>query len=387
MIAAGDHKNLLAGVKIVDLTAVVFGPYATQILADLGAEVIKIEAPGGDSFRYSSRAPKTAGMAPGFIALNRGKKSVVLDLKKADDLSVMQVLLADADVFMLNVRGRGAERLGLDYEAIKTINPEIIYAHCVGFAQEGPYSDLQAYDDVIQAATGTATLLPRADGNPRPRYFPSLIADKVAGLHGTYAVLAAIIHKMRTGRGQRIEIPMFEAFANFMLAEHLGGLTFDPPVGPEGYSRQLDPDRQPTATKDGHISIVAYTDEAWVRLFNVLGNPRFLDDDKFATRKLRIVNLSYLYQEMARLTPNFTTAELMARCKDAHIPAQPVRDLADILKDPQLEATGFFKRRTHPTEGDYFEMQPPVRFSDIDTSPSGMPPSLDEHGAEIRAAN
>ena len=220
MISAGDNQGLLTGVKVVDLTAVVFGPYATQILADLGAEVIKVEAPTGDSFRYSARAAKT----PGCLLVHgnhRGKRGIVLDLKQTGDLQVMRELLVDADVFVLNVRGKAAERLGLDYDAVKLINPDIIYAHCVGFGQDGPYADLQAYDDVIQAATGTATLLSRVDGDPRARYLPTLVADKVAGLHGAYAILAAIIHKLRTGRGQKVEVPMFEAFASFMLTEHL----------------------------------------------------------------------------------------------------------------------------------------------------------------------
>lgn len=386
MIAAGDGKALLDGVRIIDLTSVVFGPYATQTLADLGADVIKVEAPGGDMFRYSGRAPATVGMAPGFMAINRGKRSIVLDLKQPADLAVMHGLLADADVFMLNVRGKAAERLGLDYEAVRARNPEIIYAHCVGFGQDGPYAGLQAYDDVIQAATGTTTLLPRVDGNPQARYLPSLIADKVAGLHGVYAVLAAIIHKLRTGRGQSLEVPMFEAFASFMLAEHLGGLTFDPPVGDACYSRQIDPDRQPFPTRDGYISIVPYTDDSWPRVFALLGNPGFLDAPEFATRKLRVANLALLYREMARLTPGFTTAELSARCAAAQIPAQPARDIADVMSDPHLAATGFFKRRSHATEGEYFEMQPPVRFGDADTTPRQTPPNLDEHGAAIRAA-
>jgi crotonobetainyl-CoA:carnitine CoA-transferase CaiB-like acyl-CoA transferase len=387
MIAGGDGGSLLKGVKIVDLTSVVFGPYSTQILADLGADVIKVETPNGDIFRYSAKAAQTVGMAPGFIALNRGKQSVVLDLKQADDLAVMKDLLKDADVFMLNVRGKGAERLGLDYEAVKALNPEIIYAHCVGFGQDGPYADLQAYDDVIQAATGTTTLLTRVDGNPKARYFPSLIADKVAGLHGAYGVLAAIIHKLRTGRGQKVEVPMFEAFASFILAEHLGGLTFDPPVGPVCYRRQIDPDRQPFPTKDGYISIVVYNDETWFRVFKVLQAMEVLDEERFATRKLRSTNLGPLYQEVARLTQGFTTAELAAACQSANIPAQPVCDMEDVLSEPHLAATGFFKRRSHPSEGEYFEMQPPIRFSDADTAPRGSAPLLNEHGDAVRSAD
>lgn len=385
MIAAGDNKRMLEGVKVVDLTSVVFGPYCTHILGELGAEVIKIETPGaGDSFRWSGKAVATHGMSPAFMAINRGKQSIALNLKDPAGLEVMRGLLADADVFVLNVRGKAVERLGLDYEAVKAINPEIIYAHCVGFGQDGPYADLQAYDDVIQAATGTATLLPRVDGNPRARYLPSLIADKVAGLHGAYGVLAAIIHKLRTGKGQMVEVPMFEAFANFMLLEHLAGLTFDPPNAPAGYFRQIDPDRQPFPTKDGYISIVAYTDEAWPRVFELLGKPEFMEDERFATRKLRTVNLPLLYQEMARLTPAFTTAELVERCHAAQVPAQPVRDLDDILDDPHLAATGFFSRQNHPTEGAYYAMAHPVRFGVQLYPERRLPPHLGEHGDQIR---
>lgn len=385
MIDAGDGQPMLKGVKVIDLTSVVFGPYATHILADLGAEVIKVETPhGGDAYRWSGKAAATPGMSPAFMAINRGKQSVALDLKQPADLAAMKALLSDADVFVLNVRGKAVERLGLDYEAVKAINPDIVYAHCVGFGQDGPYADLQAYDDVIQAATGTATLLPRVDGDPRARYLPSLIADKVAGLHAAYAVLAAIIHKMRTGRGQKVEVPMFEAFTNFILLEHLGGLSFDPPNAPVGYFRQIDPDRQPFPTSDGYISIVAYTDEAWPRVFEALGHPAFLDDERFATRKLRAANLPLLYQEMARLTPGFTTGELVEKCHAAQIPAQPVRDLGAIMDDPHLTATGFFRRQQHPSEGGYFAMAHPVRFEDSPDARCGVAPQLDAHGAALR---
>ncbi|OZA72019.1 MAG: carnitine dehydratase, partial [Sphingomonadales bacterium 39-62-4] len=225
-----EKPVMLDGIRVVDLTTVVFGPYATQILADLGADVIKVESPGaGDAFRWSGKAAVTPGMAPAWMALNRGKKSVALDLKAEADREVILGLLRDADVFVVNVRGKALERIGLDYESLKAINPGLIYVHCVGFGQDGPYADLQAYDDVIQAATGTTTLLPRVDGNPAPRYLPSLIADKVAGLHAAYATLAAVVHKQRTGEGQHVEVPMFEVFSSFMLLEHLSGLSFDPP--------------------------------------------------------------------------------------------------------------------------------------------------------------
>lgn len=377
---------MLQGIKVVDLTTVVFGPYCTQILADLGAEVIKVETPGtGDVLRWAAKAPQTAGMSPAFFGFNHGKQSIALDLKSPADAAVMQGLLAEADVFVVNVRGKALDRLGLDYPAVQAIRPDIVYVHCVGFGQDGPYADLQAYDDVIQAASGAASLLPRVDGNPAPRYLPSLIADKVAGLHAAYATLAALFHRQRTGEGQRVEVPMLEAFSNFMLSEHLGGLTFDPPVGPVGYQRQLDPDRQPFPTADGHVSIVAYTYDAWDRIFALLDDPEFLNDPRFEGGPARLANMAAMYHRIAELTPRLTTAELVARCHAVQIPAQPVRDIGAMLDDPHLSATGFFRRREHPSEGTYNEIAPPVRFGAMPATQRVTPPLLDQDGPAIRA--
>ncbi len=378
--------GMLDGIRVVDLTSVVFGPYCTQILADLGAEVIKVESPGvGDPFRWSAPAPATPSMAPGFMALNRGKRSIALDLKTEADRAVMHDLLAQADLFVVNVRGKALERLGLDYESVRAIRPDIVYLHCVGFGQDGPYADLQAYDDVIQAATGTASLLPRVDGNPRPRYLPSLIADKVAGLHAAYAALAALLHRERTGEGQRVEVPMFEAFASFMLLEHLGGQTFDPPVGPVGYPRQIDPMRQPFPTADGWISIVIYTHDAWDRAFALLGDPAFIAQGKYNVPGGRGRHQDELYAHLAALTPGFTTAELLEKCHAAQLPAQPARDLGAVIDDPHLNAVGFFRRREHPSEGTYVEQAAPVRFGASGRRDLAMPPQLDGDGAAIRA--
>ena len=382
-VAAGDGKPMLTGIRILDLTGVVFGPYATQTLADMGADVIKIEAPdGGDQIRWSAKAAKTPGQSPLFMSLNRGKRSVALDLKSEAGRDELRRLAADADVLILNVRGKAAERLGVDYDSIRALKPDIIYAHCVGFGQDGPYADLQAYDDVIQAASGATTLQGKVDGNSRPRYLPTLIADKVAGLHAAYAVLAAIIHKLRTGEGQRVEIPMLETFTSFLLLEHLGGKTFVPPNGPICYFRQIDPDRQPIPTSDGAISIVAYTDEAWPRLFALLEAPEFLQQERYSTRRLRVQHMAELYQEMARLSPRFTTAELLARCTAARLPAQPVRAIDDILEEPHLVQTGFFREREHRTEGRYVEMVQPVRFGAYRPEPARPAPLIGEDGGQ-----
>jgi crotonobetainyl-CoA:carnitine CoA-transferase CaiB-like acyl-CoA transferase len=386
-IEGGDGGRMLEGVKVLDLTTVVFGPYATSILAELGAEVTKVEQPGtGDIARWLGAPAKSPGMSPTFFAINGGKRSVVLDLKAPGDLATMHRLIGEADVFVLNVRGRAAEKLGLDYASVRERNPGVVYVHCVGFGEDGPYAGQPAYDDVVQAATGTTSLLSRVDGNPRARYFPSLIADKVSGLHAAYATLAAVIHKLRTGEGQRVEVPMFEAFARFMLVEHLGGLTFDPPNAPPCYFRQIDPDRQPFPTRDGAVSIVPYTEAAWPDLLGMLGAPQVLDDPRFATREARMANVGALYRALAELTPRFSSAELEAMCARADIPCRVARDIADIRADPHLAATGFFTRREHPSEGGFLEMKHPVKFGAWPDRARALPPLLDEQGDAVRGS-
>jgi crotonobetainyl-CoA:carnitine CoA-transferase CaiB-like acyl-CoA transferase len=378
--------RLLEGVRIVDLTSVVFGPFATAMLGDLGAEVIKVEAPTGDVFRYAGAPAATKGMGPCTLALNRNKSSIALDLKRPEDAAALGELIAGADVFIHNVRKQAIERLGFGYAAARALRPDLIYVHCVGFGAGGPYSDLQAYDDVIQAATGTTSLLGRVDGDPTPRYLPSLIADKVAGLYAAQAVLAAIVHRQRSGEGQFVEVPMFEAFSHFMLQEHLYGATFVPQPYPAGYPRQLDPHRQPFPTADGHVSIVPYTDQAVLTLFDLLGAPEVLAEEPFTTPKGRGLNMTTLYAEIAKRTPMRTTAEWCDLLRAAQIPAMPVRDLEEVRQDPHLNATGFFVDAEHPSEGRYVAMRHPVRYGAMPDHPIAPAPRIGEHGPAIRAA-
>ncbi|MEM7702525.1 MAG: CoA transferase [Pseudomonadota bacterium] len=384
MIASADGQPMLEGLKVVDMTSVVFGPYATQILADFGAEVIKIEAPGGDVYRYSAKPAKTQGMAPGFHALNRGKKSLGLNLKDDGDAKVLCDLLSEADVFIHNVREAAIEKLGFGYEAVKALSPEIIYVHCVGFGSDGPYAGLQAYDDVIQAASGATTLLPRVDGQESPRYLPSLIADKVAGLHAAYATQAAIIHRLRTGRGQFVEVPMFESFTSFMMKEHLDAKSFDPPNGEAGYGRQVDPDRQPFQTKDGWISIVPYVLEHFPMVIRLLGDPEFAGQERFADPRGVLSAGPELYQKIAELAQTKTTAECLAILREASIPAMPVTDLNDVVDDPHLREAGFFEASEHPSEGTLFQMREPSRFGDWTQSAVGSAPLLGQHNKEFK---
>ncbi|MEM5518326.1 CoA transferase [Henriciella sp. AS95] len=376
---------ILEGVRVIDMTSVVFGPYATQVLADLGADVIKVEAPGGDQFRYSGKPANTRGMSPGFMALNRNKRSITLDLKSEDDRATMADLLQTADIFIHNVRLGAIEKLGFGPDQVKAIKDDLIYIHCVGFGSGGPYDGLQAYDDVIQAASGTATLAGRVDGTGEARYLPSLIADKVAGLNGAQAALAAYIHKLRTGESQFVEVPMFEAFTQFMLAEHLGGLTFDPPNADACYPRQIDPDRQPFPTADGYISIVPYTPQSWSVVFDVVEDPGFLEQPGLQTVKEQFFNQHRLYQRLAELTPHRTTADWTERFRAARIPCMPVRDMADMLEDPHLKTTGFFTRREHPSEGGWYDMTSPVRYGAGTAPQHTSPPLIGEHSDEIRS--
>ncbi|ALJ12769.1 CaiB/BaiF CoA transferase family protein [Sphingopyxis macrogoltabida] len=378
--------TMLEGIRIIDLTTVIFGPYATQMLADLGAEVIKVETPGiGDVSRYLGSGASDPTMGSVHLTVNRGKRSIALDLKRPEDAGVLRDLIRAADVFIHNVRGKAIARLGFDYAACKALKPDIIYIHGTGFGQDGPYADLQAYDDVIQAATGTTSLLPRVDGDPRPRYLPSLIADKVAGQFGAQAILAALVHKLRTGEGQAVEVPMFECFAAFMLTEHLRDAALDPPIGPAGYPRQLDPARQPFPTADGHIAVVPYTPASTARLMGLLGSDALLTSPDFEAAKMCGQHMALVYGEIARKTPARTTAEWLEIFAANDIPAIAVRDLEDIKDDPHLKATGFFRRRVHPDVGAFHEMRPPVRYGAAAPREPGFAPRIDGDGPAIRA--
>ncbi len=355
---------LLEGLRVTDLTTVFFGPYCTQTLADLGAEVIKLEPADGDTARLVGNPPATPGMGPVFMRLNRGKRNIDWDLKTDAGREAMRTLLASSDVFIHNIRADAVDRLGLGYEAVKAIRPDIVYVHCTGFDQRGPYAALQAYDDIIQASTGLATLLPMADGNPRPRFLPAAIADKVSGLHAVYGVLAAVIHKLRTGEGQHVEVPMFESLASFNTLEHLCDNSFVPPTAKPGYYlRQLDPTRQPMKTKDGWIAFAPYVDERWVRFFEAAGHGDLLKQERFIDKPTRRANMSQMFEEMARISPERTTDEWLALCEKANVPAMRVNAVHELPQNEQLKASGLFRERVHPTEGAYVEVGMPVRFS------------------------
>jgi crotonobetainyl-CoA:carnitine CoA-transferase CaiB-like acyl-CoA transferase len=373
------NRPMLEGIRVADMSTAIFGPYCTQILADMGADVIKIEHGDGDSTRNIGSVAKTPGMGGLHMTINRGKRSVVWDLRSEAGREAMHRLLKSSDIFIHNVRADGIARLGLDYESVREICPDIIYVHCVGFGSSGPYASRQAYDDLIQAAAGMVSLLPKVDGNPNPRYLPMAIADKVSGLHAVYATLAALTHKLRTGEGQHVEVPMMETLTSFTLLEHLAERTFIPPIGGMLYPRQIHPKRQPARTRDGYISIAPYQDHRWIAYFNAVGRSEVLEDPRLNTKALRYENIGLMYDLVAEISPERTTEEWLALLHKAGVPAMRVNDVEDLLDDPHLQAVGHFQERDHPSEGKYVEVQPAVKFSAMPNPKLGPAPRFGQH--------
>ncbi|MEL6286445.1 MAG: CoA transferase [Pseudomonadota bacterium] len=370
---------LLTDIKVADMSTVIFGPYCTQTLADMGADVVKMEPAAGDDFRNVGRPANTKGMGPCHLTLNRGKRSVVWDLKSEAGMAAARALIAGSDVFIHNIRPDAVERLGLTFEAVKAIKPDIVYVHCLGFGEGGPYAGRPAYDDLIQGLSGATTLLPRVDGNEKPRFLPLAFADKVSGLHAAYATLAALHHRDRTGEAVHVEVPMFECITHFLLEEHFYEAVFDPQVGPWCYQRQVDPCRQPLQTRDGWLVLAPYSDQRWTRVFDVFGAPEELEDERINSRRGRYFNMDYMMARTQHYLLAETTAHWLEVFAAADIPAGRVNDISALRGDPHLKASGFFQRREHPTEGAYWETQPPVRFVGLPTRAIDPAPILGQH--------
>ncbi|MGO4814283.1 CaiB/BaiF CoA transferase family protein [Cupriavidus sp. 2MCAB6] len=370
----------LEGIRILDLTSVVLGPLATQSLADLGADVIKIEGPEGDLMRANG-VSRNAGMSSIYLALNRNKRSVVLDLKTPAGAAALRRLIAGADVLIHNMRVAAIERLGFGYVAVAALNPRIVYCVATGFGQDGPHRNKPAFDDIIQAACGLVSL-GSAAGN-RPEYVPSLIADKTTGMALANAVMAALLHRERHGSGQAVEVPMLETMASFVMAEHLAGLTFEPATGEAGYARLLGGGRRPAQTADGWICVLPYTDRHWKAFFHAVGRDDLADKYNIASRAQRNAHIRALYQQLTEITPARTTAEWMTLFETLDIPATPIYTPDELLAHPHLEAVGLFQQTEHPTEGPLREMRPTARFSATPLSLRRHAPTLGEHTDEV----
>jgi crotonobetainyl-CoA:carnitine CoA-transferase CaiB-like acyl-CoA transferase len=371
----------LDGIRILDMTTVLMGPYATAILSDLGAEVIKVEPPGGDIMRRAG-ASRGGSMGGIFLHLNMGKRSVVLDLKREGGLDALLRIAKTCDALIYNIRPKAMERLGLGYEALSAANPGLLYVGAFGFGQDGPYADRPAYDDLIQAATGIPMLLAEASGEA-PAYVPVNIADRIVGLHAALAILGGLRHRDRTGEGQRIDVPMFETMASFVLGDHMGGLTFDPPLDRGGYRRLLSRGRKPFATADGYLGAVVYTDQQWQRFKALVGSLLDSAFDSFAARQARTDEVN---QRLAEIFKARTTAEWQELLTAADIPWMPLHSLTSLLDDPHLEAVGFFEDGEHPAEGAVRTMRVPTTWSASQPEHSGPAPVLGQDTQDVLRA-
>jgi crotonobetainyl-CoA:carnitine CoA-transferase CaiB-like acyl-CoA transferase len=378
---AAPPAGPLAGIRIIDLTSVMMGPYATMILGDYGADVIKVESPDGDVMRHAApmRHPRMGAM---YLQGNRNKRSIVLDLKKGNGREALLRLSKTADVFVHNVRPAAMARLKLGADDLLAINARLVYASLHGFGEQGPYAGRPAYDDLIQGLTALPALTGKITGEPR--YSPATMADRIVGLNATHAILAALLHRDRTGEGQSIEIPMFETMAQFVLGDHMAGRSFEPPVGPPGYSRLLSPDRRPYQTSDGCLCALVYSDKQWNAFFHAIGMEDEAErDPRLNSIAARTRNYDFVYDWFSKFMKTRTTSEWMRFFEEADIPHAPLHDLDSLIDDPHLAAVGLLQSIEHPTEGTLRVAGPAATWSKTPPSIRQYPPRLGEHGEEI----
>ncbi|WKA28195.1 CaiB/BaiF CoA transferase family protein [Bradyrhizobium roseum] len=367
----------LAGIKVLDITSVLYGPYASQTLGDWGAEVIKIEPLTGDTWRYSGQF-RNRGMSGQFMAVNRNKRSLALDLKQPDGKAVLQRLIATADVLLTNIRPAALARLGFGYDACQQINPRLVYAAATGFGQDGPWAARPAFDEVIQASSGFASAMGSDD---EPAFVPSLVADKICGLTIVGAVSAALLHRARTGKGQMVEVPMLETITAFNSIEMLGGHAFDPPIGPAGYKRMKE--RRPVRTRDGWLTMLPYSGDNWCTFFETVGHPECIEQFAVRDAVARGKNIDRIYDKMAEIAITRTTAEWEELLLRIDVPHAAFAKITEIAEQPHLKAVGMITTLDHPSEGKIRQARPSARFSDTPAEIRRMPPRLGEHSRAI----
>ena len=376
----------LTGIKVLDLTSVVMGPYASQLLADYGADVIKIEPPGGDVMRKSGPM-RNPDMGHFFLNLNRNKRSVVLDLKTKSGHNALIEMVKSADVLLYNIRPQAMARLGLGYEQLHEIAPRLIYVGGFGFSQKGPYATRPAYDDLIQGMCGIPWLMKEA-GAVVPRYAPMVLVDRMMGLQLCNSITAALLFRERSGKGQRVDVPMFEGILSMVLGEHLAGKLFDPPVGAAGYQRSLAHDRRPYQTSDGYICILVYSDKHWQNFFSAIGQPElFAKDVRFSSQNERLININYVYGYLSQLICEKSTQHWLDLFAAADIPAARMASLDDIIEDEHLTAIDYLQRIEHPSEGSIWNIAIPTEWSESKPENRLPAPRLGEHTQEVLKEN
>ncbi|MEM6664335.1 MAG: CoA transferase [Pseudomonadota bacterium] len=370
---------LLNGIKVVDLTTVIMGPFATAQLGALGADVIKVESPAGDNVRHIAPMISPA-MGAGYLNANRNKRAITLDLKQPAARAALGKILADADVFVTNMRRKPAEKLGLDRETLCRAHPDLIHCQAVGFGRGGRYENDAAYDDVVQSMSGFASVNANADGEPR--FVPQIIVDKLSAMFIVEGVLASLVHRERTGVAQSFEVPMFETASYFLMTEHLQGQTHQPPIGPPGYARLMNPYRKPYRTRDGFVAVLPYVDKHWAKMLPLIGREDVLKEDWFQTTTERSKRVKELYQMVDEAMPARTTEEWLSLFREADIPCGPVNSMEDLLEDGHLSETGFFHEHDHPTEGRLRITRHPLAWQ-IDPEPETHAPGMGEHTEDV----
>jgi crotonobetainyl-CoA:carnitine CoA-transferase CaiB-like acyl-CoA transferase len=363
----------LQGLRIIDLTTILFGPFAAQTLGDWGAEVIKIEPLTGDGWRNSGQF-RNRGMSGQFMAVNRNKRSLALDLKHPKGKAVLQRLLPTVDALVTNVRPAALGRLGFGFEDCQKLNPKLVYAAATGFGQDGPWAKRPAFDEIAQAASGLASAMGSDD---EPSFVPSLVGDKICGLSLAAAVCAALVHRERTGNGQLVEVPMLETIAAFNAIEMLGGHAFVPPIGPVGYKRMKE--RRPVRTRDGWLTMLPYSGDNWCAFFEAVGHPECIEEFSVRDPVLRARHIDKIYDRMAEIALTRTTAEWEELLLRIDVPHTAFAKLTEVADQPHLKAVGLFVDLEHPTEGRIRQARPATRFSDSPASIHRMPPRLGEH--------
>ncbi len=373
----------LSGFRIVDLTTVLAGPYATQILADYGADVIKVEPPEGDVMRLAA-AKRHPLMGPIYLHANRNKRSIVLDLKRPQARAAALRLCEGADAVVHNIRPQAMARLGLTYEDVCRVNPSIVYVNLVGYGRHGPYAGRPAYDDLIQGIGGLASMF-TLGGDAEPRFVPAVIADRISGLTTTHALLAALLHRERSGQGQFVEVPMFESVVQVVVGDHLGGHSFAPPVGPAGYNRLTTPHRRPYRTRDGHIAVLIYTDRQWRSFFEAVGRRELLQDPRFATQAARSQHYDEAYALVAQIMRERDSAQWLELLSAHDLPAVPITAIEDLPFDRHLVESGFVRLEEHPTEGPIHQFGVPVEFAATPCALRRHAPNPGEQTREVLA--
>ncbi|WP_085990909.1 CaiB/BaiF CoA transferase family protein [Oceanobacillus senegalensis] len=370
----------LEGIRVLDLTSVVMGPYCTLMLGDMGADVIKIENPSGDTTRYLGPS-KNEGMGSLYLHLNRNKRSITLDLKSEEGHQALLKLVEEADVLVHTLRPESMERLQLSYNDLKKINHRLIYCGMYGFSKEGPYGGRPAYDDIIQAESGVAAAQGEITGTPQ--YLATVLADKTTGLVGLSSIIAAIYYREKSGEGQEIEVPMFETMVSYTMLEHMYGKTFSPPIGSSYYSRVTSSYRKPYKTKNGYIGVMIYNDKQWQSFFKVSGHSELQKDERFKDISSRSKHIDFVYKTVEKIMATKTTEEWLGILQQADIPCTKVNSPEDLFEDPHLNDIGFFRNVNHPTEGEIWDMKFPVSFEKSPASVQYYAPNLGQHNEEI----